>query len=159
MFSRGMADSSRYTLYRRSVWPNAKTMNLHKYFACRFSPKYNNLVWHAVRGTAHLWPWSWHTYGPIRIKFWTGQRGFIKFWTGQRGFIKFWTCQQGFIKFWTGQRGFIKAPSTKFQQNVMKRQKMAFNEVGSVIISITKNSNGRLALCKGLSYRVTQNIY
>jgi len=89
-----------------------------------------------VRGTAHLWPWSWHSYGPIRIKF------------------------------WTGQRGLIKASSMKFQQNVwnlswnvLKRQKMAFNEVGFVIISITKNTNGRLALRKSLSYRVMQNFY
>jgi hypothetical protein len=49
----------------------------------------------------------------------------------------------------------------KFKQNVwnvLKRQTMAFNEVGFVIISITKNTNGRPALCKGLSYRVTQNF-
>jgi hypothetical protein len=135
MFSRGMADSSRYSLYKRSVWPKAKTIKLHKYLACRISPKYNNLVWHAVRGTAYLWPWSWHSYGPI------------------------------WIKFWTGQRGLLKASNMKFQQNVwnlswnvLKHKMMAFNEVGFVIISIIKNTNGRLALCKGLSCRVTQNF-
>jgi hypothetical protein len=136
MSPRGMADSSRCTLYKRSVWPNAKTIKLHKYFACRISPKYNNLVWYAVRRTAHLWPWSWHSYGPI------------------------------WIKFWTGQQGLIEVSNMKFQQNVwnlswnvLQHQTMAFNEVGFVIISITKNTNGWLALCKGLSYWVTQNFY
>jgi hypothetical protein len=40
MFSRCMADSSRYTLYKISVRPNNKTIKLHKYFACLISPKF-----------------------------------------------------------------------------------------------------------------------
>lgn len=35
MFSRGMADSSWYTFYKRSVWLKIKTIKLRKYFSCR----------------------------------------------------------------------------------------------------------------------------